>query len=214
MAAPKFSKSEAIRFGFEKAKQNWKFFIPVVLIAGLVNFSPRVGPQVNWVPEQVFDQTMIPTILIAIVLEIAYWLLELIIGMGMIAIALKFVDGKKAQLGDLIITKPLLNYAIASILYGLITILGFILLIIPGIILATRLQYYSYLIVEKNMKPVMALKKSWQITKGATWELFLFGILLWLINIAGLLALLIGVFISVPTTMLASAYIYRKLSIQ
>ncbi len=214
MAASKFSKGEAIRFGFEKAKQNWKFFIPVVLIAGLVNFSPRVGPQVNWVPGQVFDQAMIPTMLIGIILEVAYWILELIIGMGMIVIALKFVDGKKAQLGDLITTKPLLNYALASILYGLITILGFILLIIPGIIFTTRLQFYSYLIVEKNMKPIEALKKSWQITKSNTWQLFLFGILLGLIILAGALALVVGLFIAIPTTMIASAYVYRKLSIQ
>jgi uncharacterized membrane protein len=43
---------------------------------------------------------------------------------------------------------------------------GFILLIIPGIILSIRLGFFDYLIVDKNSRIVESLKKSWEITKG------------------------------------------------
>ncbi|MDO8618470.1 MAG: DUF975 family protein [Candidatus Daviesbacteria bacterium] len=203
MAVQKFSKKEAISFGFEKAKQNWKFFIPIVLITLLVNMGPKLHTNPQDSGAVVFTST-IWTILL--------WILRAVIEIGLISIALKFVDGKKAQIADLLNYKPLINYAIASVLYGLIMIAGLILLIIPGIIWAIKLQYYSYLIIDKNMGPIEALKKSWQITKGVKWQLFLLNILLVLINILGALAFGIGLFITIPTTMIACAKVYRKLT--
>jgi len=198
----KFSKKEAINFGFEKAKSNWQFFIPVVLIAVLVNFSPRLD----------FKLPATGAIALAIALAIGFWILRLVVEIGLITISLKFVDNKKAELADILTYKPLVNYALGSVLYGLIVVAGLILLIVPGIIWAIKLQYYSYLIIDKNLGPIAALKKSWKITKGVKWHLFLFALLLGLINILGVLMLGVGLFITIPTTMIASAYVYRKLS--
>jgi len=87
-------------------------------------------------------------------------------------------------------------------------------LIIPGIILSIRLSFFDYFIVDRNSKIIESLKKSWEITKGNTWNLFLLYLLLGLINFLGALALMIGLFWSIPTTMLAQAFVYRKLSSQ
>jgi uncharacterized membrane protein len=103
------------------------------------------------------------------------------------------------------------KYLIGDILYGLIIIGGLILLIIPGIIWAIQFQFFGYLIIDKGLGPIEALKKSSKITKGAKWDLFLLGILLVLINILGALALLVGLFATIPTTMIANAFVYRKL---
>jgi uncharacterized membrane protein len=70
------------------------------------------------------------------------------------------------------------------------------------------------MIVEQGAKPIEALRKSWQITKGARLKLFLFGIVLSLVNIAGFLALIVGIFVSIPVTLLAHAYVYRVLANQ
>ena len=43
------------------------------------------------------------------------------------------------------------------------------------------------------------------------WDLFVFGLLLIGLNIVGALALLIGLLITIPTTMIAVASVYRKL---
>ncbi len=47
---------------------------------------------------------------------------------------------------------------------------------------------------------------------GAKWDLFLFGLLLGLINFVGALVFLIGLFATIPTTMVAYAYVYRHLA--
>jgi uncharacterized membrane protein len=76
------------------------------------------------------------------------------------------------------------------------------------------LQYTTYLIVDKNLGPIEAIKKSWSVTRGNTWNLFFFGILLGLINILGMVCLLVGLFITIPLGMLATTFVYRKLLLQ
>jgi uncharacterized membrane protein len=80
--------------------------------------------------------------------------------------------------------------------------------------LAIRLKYSAYLVVDKNLGPVEAIKTGWKLTKGNVWNLFFFEILLCLINLLGALCLLVGLFITVPLSMLATTFVYRKLLLQ
>jgi len=57
------------------------------------------------------------------------------------------------------------------ILYTLITLVGTILLIIPGIIWGIKFQFFGYFIVDKGLEPIEALKRSAAITKGVRWSL-------------------------------------------
>jgi uncharacterized membrane protein len=132
----------------------------------------------------------------------------------MIHISLKFLDNEKPKYRDLVYYKPIVNYFLASIAQGLIVLVGFILLIIPGIFFAIRLQYTCYLVIDKNLGPIEAIKTSWRITKQNAWNLFFFEIILALINILGVLLLLVGLFITVPLGMLANTFVYRKLLLQ
>ena len=88
------------------------------------------------------------------------------------------------------------------------------MLIIPGIIWGIKFQFFSYFIVDKGLGPIEALKRSSTITKGAKWDLFLFGLLVWLINLLGALCLLVGLFATIPTTGVAMAFVYHKLLTQ
>ena len=103
------------------------------------------------------------------------------------------------------------DYLIGSILYGLIVVVGLILLIIPGIIWAIKFQFFDYLIVDKGLGPIDALEKSSDITRGVKWDLFAFGILLAIINILGFLCLVVGLFVTIPVTLVAMAFVYREL---
>ncbi len=91
---------------------------------------------------------------------------------------------------------------------------GLILLIIPGIIWAIQFCFYDYLIVDRGFGPVDALKKSSEITKGVKLDLFVFGMLLGIINLLGFICLVVGLFVTIPTTMVAMAFVYRKLLAQ
>ena len=98
-----------------------------------------------------------------------------------------------------------------GLLTFIVVFIGFILFIVPGIIYGIKFMFAGYLIAEKTMGVIESLKKSSEITQGSKMNLFLFGILTALINVAGVLCLGVGLFITIPLTMVATAYIYRKL---
>jgi uncharacterized membrane protein len=200
---PHFSKQEAISFGFELAKKNLFFFVVLFIITLLI--AAVMGA---------LRLSAVHAPLVAFAIWLAQIVIDLIIGMGLINIALKFIDKKKPKYKDLFYYKPIVNYFLTSILEGLIVVGGLFLLIIPGIFFALRLQYANYLIIDKNLGPIEAIKASWKMTKGNVWNLFFLGILLDLINILGLICLIVGLFITVPLSMLATAFVYRKLLLQ
>ena len=200
-----FSKKEAIDFGFELAKKNIVFFIGLFVIVVVISAV------FNSLQFEAMARSGWPGYT---VMNIVSFVVNLIVGVGLIKITLEFVDKKKPKFKDLFYTKPLWYFFLGTLIKTVITIVGFILLIIPGIVFAIRLQFVTYLIVDKNMHPVDAIKKSWDMTRGNTWNLFFFGIILCLINILGAILLLVGLFITVPLTMLATTFVYRKLLLQ
>lgn len=203
MATKSFSKKEAISRGWEIFKKNWKFLILVTVIVGAVNFLPS------------FFQNQIKENFPAVnlVISLALWFVQLVFSIGLIVIAIKYVDGKKPKLEDLWQHYRLfINYFLGSLLYGLIVFAGLILLVVPGIIWAIKFHFYEYYIVDKKMGPLEALSASGKITKGNKWNLFLLGLIFFGLAILGLLALGVGIIIVAPVVMIANAYVYRKLS--
>jgi uncharacterized membrane protein len=205
MSTKKFSKGEAIRFGWNTMKNNLGFFVGLLILASsiIIILGILEALTVKGAPGFSF------------LLYVASVVLQLIMEIGLIKIALKFADSTKAEIGDLFSCYSLFfKYLGASILYGLIILGGIILLIIPAFIWGIKFQFFGYFIVEKGAGPIEALKRSSSITMGAKWDLFLFGLLILGINLLGFLALLIGLFATIPTSMVAIAYVYRKLLAQ
>ena len=199
-----FSKKEAIKFGWGVMKSHFWFFVAALVVASLVSVIPNIFNSLS----ETNKNLTIPVIVVA-------WValaIKLVMDLGFIKIALQLHDNQPVQLSMLFSQYRLLvKYLLSAIVYGLIILGGFILLIIPGIIFSIRFQYYSYLMVDKSLGPIEALKQSWRMTKGHTWNLFLLGILLGLINLGGALLLLVGLLATIPTTMMANAYVFRKL---
>ena len=203
--ASKFTLEEAISFGWKITKKNIAFFIGLLVIVFIINFIPGLI-------SEYLNENLVGLI---ILINLAAWVLQVIIGMGLIKIGLNFVDGKKSEIGDLFSCVNLfIKYFLGSLLYGLIVLGGLILLIVPGVIWAIKYQFFSYYIVDKGMGPLDAIKNSGKITDGAKGTLFIFGLVLGLINLLGALALLVGLFVTIPIAMVAMAYVFRKLEAQ
>lgn len=200
-----FSIGEALSFGWNSVKSNFFFFVGLQLATILIGLSFVFFPLV--LSE---DQGII-----IILVNFIGRVVEIGLTLGMIHIVLKTVDGKKAVFSELFSQfKPglLLWYFGASIAYGIGSVIGIILLIVPGIIVLIRYSFYGYALVEKGVNGLDALKISWNITKGNTIKLLLFGIVIFLVNIVGMLALVIGILVTAPLSLIATAYVYRKLS--
>jgi len=112
---------------------------------------------------------------------------------------------------DTLPARPFWKYVGGKFAVAIVVLLGLILLVVPGIVAAVALIFVPYLIVDKKLGPIDAIKESWRITKGHKWQLFLLMLVLGLINIAGALALLVGLLVSIPVSMLAMVHVYRAL---
>ena len=86
-----------------------------------------------------------------------------------------------------------LNIILANLLTIAIVVIGFIMLIIPGIIFAIKLTFVPYLVMDKNLDPVEAVKESWRMTRGYGWTIFGMGFVSIFIIFGGILLLILGV---------------------
>ncbi len=147
------------------------------------------------------------------VLSIILWVVGLLIGLGITKVSLMISRDEDASSTELFSNgRFIIPYILGSICYFLVIMGGFILLIIPGLIFMVMFQFYTYLIVDKGLGPIQSLKRSRVITKGSRWRLSVFGGLLVLLNIAGILCLVIGVVVTMYISAIAMAYVYDKLA--
>jgi uncharacterized membrane protein len=104
------------------------------------------------------------------------------------------------------------NAVLASLLVGVIVGIGFVLLIVPGIIFACKLAFTPYLVVDRQMNVIDAVEESWRMTRGHAWKVFLVGLLAIPIGIAGLMFCGVGIIIAIMWNKLAFASLYHAVS--
>ncbi len=138
--------------------------------------------------------------------------LQTLLGVGTTALYLKAHEApESAEVSDLWHPKYYWIYLATTILMSLIVVGGMILLIIPGIIFALMFQFATYLVVDRGLTPLEALKQSKRITDGHKWTLLLLALAVIGINLLGLIALIVGLLVSIPVTALAMVHAYRTL---
>lgn len=86
------------------------------------------------------------------------------------------------------------HIVLANLLVVALVILGLFALIIPGIIIACRLVFVSYIIMDKKLDPIEAVELSWKLTRGHGWKIFFMGLVSFFIIIFGLCLLIVGIF--------------------
>ena len=196
----KISMGEAVSYGWNVFKKKGWFLVGITLIyiiASSISAPFRNEDNTTW-----WGVAYVLSIIVGTIFEI-----------GIINIVLKLTlkDGN-ATFGDLFEKINLFfRFLGASLLYGFITFIGLLLLIVPGIILGIKFQFVPYLVVDKNVGILEAFRMSSDMTDGKKWMLFEFGLLLLVINILGIIALIIGTFVTIPLTMVAKAQMYRQL---
>jgi len=96
---------------------------------------------------------------------------------GLAKYYLNFLRGKKFSPRTLFENyKDFLVILVVSIAYYLAVMLGAILLIVPGIIMALGLYWIYYLIADGETEGLSSIVESWQMMKGHKWDFFVFGL--------------------------------------
>lgn len=173
MGEAKFSIGEALRAGIRLLRENMSYVLPVLLAIYVVsdilpllfqNYSRKPVPIGLGFPSKWW--------------QVAHSLLVLLAYAVAVNLALKLRQCQRPAYRQLLPSPTLAaKFLVAGILYTLLKMGGFALLIVPGIILSIALQFYAFLVLDRGLGPIAALKESASITQGARMTLFYFGVI-------------------------------------
>jgi uncharacterized membrane protein len=103
-----------------------------------------------------------------------------------------------------------LHIVLANLLVIALIILGMFALIIPGIIIACRLSFVSYIVMDKKLDPIEAVELSWKLTRGHGWKIFFMGFTSFFIVIFGLILMIVGIFPAIMWVCSSFATLYES----
>lgn len=193
-------------------QQMWKHFLYLFLVLIIVGIAESPATIVRD-----SDAENSPGMIILQILAAVYWLLVFsVVKYGGNLMYLRAIRNEKFEISEMFdgFKKNYINIILANLLTFAIIGLGFVLLIVPGIILACRLAFVSYLVMDKNMEPVAAIEKSWEMTKGHGWQIFGMGLLVIPIVIGGLLCFIVGIVFSIIWISAAFASMYHAIDLE
>ena len=201
---------ECLSFAWNTFKSRPWIFVQAGLVLFLVNIAASL---VQSLLESGDDASGAVVTILAVLSTVIGMTVSFLVSMGETAFFLRAHDATaEVRLKDLWHPRPFWKFVGTSLLAGLIILIGLILLIVPGIIAGIMLMFVGYIVIEEKLGPIDALKKSVALTKGNRWKLFQLALLTIGLNVLGFLALLVGLFVTVPVSFLMAVHAYRTLS--
>jgi uncharacterized membrane protein len=197
---PRFTISEAVTYSWNACLRNAGSYLLVSLVVFVGNTVVVLLAAAN------------NTAGFQLAFELLGALIDLLLLLGLIRASLDVVDGVTPRLGMVFRPDGYGPYLVASIFFLVGTYLGFILLIVPGVVFAVMFQFYGYVVAEHpDIRATAALRRSAEITRGARLRLIGLAVVLICLNLAGAFCV-VGLIVTYGITALALAYTYRVLS--
>jgi hypothetical protein len=173
--------------GWELVKNDFWMFVGASFIGGLIASGAGIGP------------------------------LGLIIGGpmmgGLYALYLKKIRGQPATFGDAFIgfTAAFVPLMLTKIVATLLTVLGFVLCILPGIYLLVAWVFAVPLVMDKRIDFWQAMELSRKVVSKHWWVMFGFLIVCALVMLLGVLVCCVGVLVATPVIQAALMYAYEDI---
>lgn len=133
--------------------------------------------------------------------------------LGMSIYFLNIHHNKPASVENLIDGfKPLLKVLLLYFVISIVTLIGLIFFVIPGIIIAIGLSMSYYIFIEEQELTIEEiLKKSWKLTQGYKMEIFILHLRFIPWYLVGILCFFIGIFFIIPWHQLTLVNYYNYL---
>jgi uncharacterized membrane protein len=197
-----FRIGDALSYGWNSY---WKNIGPLLLIAVVV-FAIQIAFSAV--------SNSVDSVAVQLLVQFVGFLVSALITLGWFRVALEITSGVKPEVGDVFRAQGYGPFIGATILFYLGALIGFILLIIPGIIFVATFGFYGFVVAQRGdgVGVLESLQRSAELTRGHRWTLFGMAIVLFLVNIVGLLACGVGVIFTAGITLIAWAYLYRALN--
>jgi len=208
MRTPRATGFGSFGFGWQ---QLWKYFLHLFLV-GLIVWVADAPAQGMFGNERDTAGFALLNLVIA-----AYVILVLpVVRYGADWLFLRYMRDESPNVADVFagFKKGYLNIVLANLLVVAICGVGFLLLIVPGIIFACRLTFVPYLVMDKGLDPVGAIEKSWFMTRGHGWEIFGMYLLSIVLFLVGLGLVLVGALFALLWISAAFASLYHAVDVE
>lgn len=195
---------DIIRYGWENSKKYMVHFLLWFAIYCVVQIiSNTFG----------YSEEMGKTSLINLIISFVTSLATLRLGFGFVNLSLHIIRETKIQATDVFVDMySTLKYIWAYIIIVLATMLWLILFIVPGLIVSIKLSMVPYLMLDKKLWAIDAIKTSWNMTNWYFRKIVGLNIVGGLINILWALALFVWLLRTVPLLIIANAYLYADIA--
>lgn len=218
---PRISNNPFSYYGFAWGKL-WQYFLELLLVA-IVSFIIFIPSGILFNNENhsffINEAIKIDLIFISFQGTAAYFffafvfllLLQWPLEYGISYVHLKAVKDDKIVVKDMFaVYDNYWNSVFANLLVAAIIGFGIVFFIIPGIVFACKLAFVPYLIVDKKMDAVEAVKESWILSNGYTGTIFLTALTAIIVGLLGLLVFVVGIIIAIIWIRVTFATIYYK----
>ncbi|MCA9352854.1 hypothetical protein KC901_01585 [Patescibacteria group bacterium] len=201
-----FSINTLFKDAWKDYKANWTLFILIGIIFVLIGLVSKLGSSFNPYTHT-FEQPLVTTVI--------GFLLQMFVGLGFIRFLLNMVDGKEYKVEDLFrgaeSVAHFIYFVVVALLYGAFIAFGMVLLVVPGLVALVGFIFAQYLMAERKADIFESFQKSWMMTSGNRWKILWLMIVLALFNLLGVIALFVGLIITVPMSYIIYARLYRTL---
>lgn len=196
-----FSAITVLQDGWKLFVEHKKFYLEVVLVFGLIALAA------DWLREE--DSMRLVDVVLSVINMVATWYGSVVLMKASLSVA-----ARKPIAPDVYnLTVPtIVTLVLASILTGLGVMVGFVLLLVPGIMFALRTSLTQYIILDEHLTSVSAIKKSIALTKGYSWSLLRLIICFIVLAVLSVFPLLgLGFIVLIPVSTLAVSLVYYKI---
>ena len=228
MPTNRYSVGEALSWAWAKFTKNPLALIVATLVFGLVLvvLNSLVQPLMQAVSPETFTAIDTSDGLIestsrsltgaGFAVLILTSLLQLVIGAaissgyygGMIDIA----NGQQVGIGSFFRPRNIVSVILSSLIVGVLTAIGVLLCILPGILVSIFAMFSTVAIVDRNLSPIDGIKASFAIVKQNFGQVLLAWLTSAAIMLVGALLCGVGLLVAAPVSYLFIVYTYRKLS--
>jgi hypothetical protein len=192
--------------GWRVLKNNFLILLLAIIVAGIID-APMGINQMDWDDSDSFQIGLSAFKFLGF---IYYFLVITPFNYGVDWMFLKASRKTEPQFEEILDGFKKYLFVILShlLVIGIVGV-GFLFLIIPGIYLACKLIFVPFLIMDKKVDPIQAVKLSFYLSKGYFWTIFGMAILSLFVLILGFICLFVGVFVSLVWIHSAFAVLYK-----
>jgi uncharacterized membrane protein len=151
-----------------------------------------------------------------IVVSIIGWIISLILTAAIqsayLGGVLDIANGQQVSIGSFFRPRNIGAVVIAGLIVGVITSIGLFLCVIPGLIASIMLMFTTVSLIDRNLRPIDAIKTSFNISKTHFGSVFLAWLVMVVAIIIGAIICGVGLLVGVPIATLILVYTYRVLT--